>query len=204
MIDFPYKIKNTTANTTYVEPYTDANIVDQNNICDQLSQSYTELNEIAMDNVTIFERYLKHSGRKPNKVTLKNFFKHNFKELTVSPNPKNPKGLKKQKINRLINGMMYKLYRVRTDPDKNNLSIQIIDQHNKMMSLIQGFLDVMWNTQDHSFLQLIRTPAQVKQQEQLKDNMKAYLENLKINAYNQGMLKQTEQNEKLIKTGLFE
>ena len=62
----------------------------------------------------------------------------------------------------------------------------------------------MWNSQDPSFLQLIRTPAQVRQQEQLKDDMKAYLENLKINAYNQGMMKQTEQNEKLINTGLFE
>lgn len=205
MIHFPYKIKNTTANTTYVEPIDQA---DLDNLCDTLHAGYSRLVEMAIDNRQIFQqRCVPQQGLnrvkigKPMKIGLKRFFTVKHPSLSVNPNPKNITGLKGQSFYRFINGNLNKLYRVKNKNE--DLSEELLQQYNKMINLIEKYIAREWKKQDASLMKAKYSQKQINDEYNQVLKLGNFLDTLKINCFNHIAKTNDDKNKKLTNTGLF-
>ncbi len=205
MIHFPYKVKNTGANTTYVEPIDQK---DLDNLCDTLHTGYSRLVEMAIDNKEICkQRCVPEQGlnrvkiSKPTKIALKKWFGQKHPSLSVNPNPKNITGLKGQTFLRFINGNLNKLYRVKNK--KEDLSEELLAQYNKMINLIEQYIAREWNKQDQAIMQSKFTQKQIDFELNQMFKFGNFLDTLKIDAYNQITRANNNKNKQLTDTGLF-
>ncbi len=205
MIHFPYKVKNTGANTTYVEPIDQK---DLDNLCDTLHTGYSRLVEMAIDNKEICkQRCVPVQGlnrvkiSKPTKIALKKWFGQKHPSLSVNPNPKNITGLKGQTFLRFINGNLNKLYRVKNK--KEDLSEELLAQYNKMINLIEQYIAREWNKQDQAIMQSKFTQKQIDFELNQMFKFGNFLDTLKIDAYNQITRANNNKNKQLTDTGLF-
>ena len=181
MITFPYKVKHTTANTTYVEPIDQK---DLDNLCEILHSGYSRLVEMAID-----------------KIGLSKCFSTRHPALSVNPNPKNITGLKGQTFFRFINGNLNKLYRVKNKNE--DLSEELLTQYNKMIELIEKYIDMEWRKQDEKLIQKTFTTKQINSEINQVSKFLNLLDRLKINHYNHIARTNNNKNKQLTKTGLF-
>ena len=205
MITFPYKVKHTTANTTYVEPIDQK---DLDNLCEILHSGYSRLVEMAIDNTEIFkQRCVPYQGQnrvsinKSKKIGLSKCFSTRHPALSVNPNPKNIKGLKGQTFFRFINGNLNKLYRVKNKNE--DLSEELLTQYNKMIELIEKYIDMEWRKQDEKLIQKTFTTKQINSEINQVSKFLNLLDRLKINHYNHIARTNNNKNKQLTKTGLF-